>query len=52
MHSERHKPVDVEAGVAFIRIPIGDRQCDYNLLLMYVSGPNNCWVDAFPIRLR
>lgn len=46
---------DVEAEVSFIKIPqfpTGDRQCDYNLLVMYVSGLNNCWVGAFPIRLR
>lgn len=46
---------DVEAEVSFIKIPqfpTGDRQCDYNLLVMYVSGLNSCWVGAFPIRLR
>lgn len=46
---------DVEAEVSFIKIPqfpTGDRQCDYNLLVMYVSGLNSCWVCAFPIRLR
>lgn len=46
---------DVEAEVSFIKIPqfpTGDRQCDYNLLVMCVSGLNSCWVCAFPIRLR